>query len=231
MARVQTQPAVVAEQSADRPGQATNPAAQWDAFLSHLAVAEKAAGDQFALIAEGLTAQGHPEAARRYHAMACEEYRHYEQVSRAYQEFVPPPAGFLELCGGLVTASTPLVERMAVTHLAHETAALAFLGHVHGHVHEQLTDSGKARHLRELCAELLREEVKHVRDGKAFIGDLLPRQSQAVKDQLVSSVRLHRCLLVRTVRRLFPGDGVRPFVDGMITNFNRRCRAAMAEVL
>lgn len=228
----QQQATTVSAERGDRLATSPSIAGQWDVFLSHLAVAEKAAAQEFTLIAEGLSAEGHAEAARRYRALACEEHDHYERVSRVYGEFIPPPASFHDVCDGvLATASTPLVERMAVTHLAHETAALGFLGHMHGHVHEIIDDAGRVKQLRRLCAGLLCEEVKHVRDGKAFVIQLLAGQSAAVKTQVVSAVNLHRCILIRTVRRLFHGDRVRPFVDSMITNFNRRYRAAVADIL
>src|SRR4051794_9062870 len=102
------------------------PPARWNAFLSQLAVAEKAAAQQFTLIAQGLLDEGHRGAARRYQELAGEEVGHYEGVSRAYHEFIPPPAPVLELYGGgFADASTPFVERMAVAHFAHETAALS----------------------------------------------------------------------------------------------------------
>jgi hypothetical protein len=82
-----------------------------------------------------------------------------------------------------------------------------------------------------MCASLLRDEVHHVRDGKVFVARYLARESQAVRTQVQSSVRLHRVMVVRTIRRLFPGDGPRPFVEAMLNNFERRYRAVTEVIL
>jgi len=208
-----------------------SPATQWNAFLSHLAVAESAAAHQFALIADGLSAEGHPEAARRYHDLACEEREHYERVSQAHRQFIAPSAGFIELyAGALAPQSIPLVERMAVTHFAQETAAVAFLGHLHRHIHEHMNDAEWARELRQLCASLLRDEVKHVHEGKVSIPRFLAGQSESVKAQVRKAVRLHHNFIIRTVRRLLCGTA-RPFVDGMIASYDRRLKAAARDIL
>lgn len=105
------------------------PPAQWNAFLSHIAIAENAAAEHFALIADELESLGHRDASLRYREFTREEQGHYQSVSRAYREFIPPPTRFRELLvGRRAIVDTSLVERMAVAHFVHETAALAFLG-------------------------------------------------------------------------------------------------------
>jgi hypothetical protein len=210
----------------------TSPSVQWNAFLSQLAVAENAAAQQFALISQGLYAEGYRDAAGRYEELAAEEVGHYERVSRACDEYIPPPATVLELYGGgLADASTSIVERMAVTHFAHETSALAFLGHIHGHIHELQTDPEWATRLRELCAGLLRDEVVHVRDGKSFVAQFIEGQSEAVKTQVRATVRMHRNFVIRTVRQVFRGSGFGPFVADMMVSYRRRCQAVTGDLL
>jgi hypothetical protein len=202
---------------------------QLDTFLSLLAMAENAAAQHFALIAQGLSAASHPEAARRYQDWACEEQGHYEQVCRTVGEFIPLSGDLLEVYGNVPgTVDAPLVERMAVAHFAHETAALAFLGHIHAHIQQHTQDAGRAKQLRHMCANLLCDEVTHVKDGKAFVAQFLQRQSQAVKTQVTSAVRLHRLFVIRTMRRVF---GSSAFAGGMIARFDRCFRAATANVL
>jgi hypothetical protein len=82
-----------------------------------------------------------------------------------------------------------------------------------------------------MCACLLRDEVHHVRDGKVLVALYLARESKAVRTQVQVSVRLHRVMVVRTIRRLFAGDGPRPFVETMLDNFDRRYRDATADIL
>jgi hypothetical protein len=206
--------------------------APWDAFLSYIAVAEHAAARQFRLIADELFAQGQLQIAQRYVALAREEDGHYECVSRAYREFVAPRSRALDLYSGArASAGISVVERMAVAHFAHETAALAFFGHMHGHIHEQLDDPQWANELRQLCAGILRDEIQHVSDGKAFIARFLEGQSQAVQTQVRSAVQLHRNFTIRTVRRLFRNNGAHPFAEAMIANYDRLYRAATAGVL
>jgi hypothetical protein len=208
------------------------PPAAWDAFLSHLAVAENAAATQFTHIAERLRAEGHHDVAGKYEVLAGEERRHYEHVCRTYRDYVPPSTKIVELYrGGLATAPIFLVERMAVAHCVHETAALGLLGHLHGHIHWHMQDAKWAKHLRQMCAALLRDEVHHVREGKVFVALYLARESQAVRTQVQASVRQHRVMVVRAIRRLFPGDGPRPFVEAMLNNFNRRYRDATEDIL
>jgi hypothetical protein len=126
--------------------QSVVPPAVWDAFLSHLAVAENAAATQFAYIAERLHAEGHHEVAGKYEALAREECGHYECVCRTYRDYVSPSTKILELYrGDLATTPILLVERMAVAHCVHETAALGFLGHLHGHIHQHLQDAAWAK--------------------------------------------------------------------------------------
>jgi hypothetical protein len=120
---------------------------------------------------------------------------------------------------------------MAVAHFAHETAALSFLGHLHGHIHELMDDARWADQLRQLCAGILREEVVHVRDGRAFVARFLLKQSEAVKAQVRSAVRLHRNFVIRTVRQLFRGSGCAPFVEVMMAKYRRRCRGATGDLL
>jgi hypothetical protein len=208
------------------------PPPAWDAFLSQLAVAENAAATQFAYIAERLHAEGHHEHAGKYEALAGEERGHHERACRTYRDYVPPTTKILELYrGGLASAPIFLVERMAVAHCVHETAALGMLGHLYGHVHLHMQDARWAKNLRQMCASLLRDEVHHVRDGKVLVAHYLARESPAVRIQVQTSVRLHRAMVVRSVRRLFPGDGPRPFVEAMLNNFDRRYRDATADIL
>lgn len=207
--------------------------ARWNAVLSFAALAENAAAEQFALIAVGLTAQGHPEVARRYGELASEEKGHHERVCQAYHEFIPPSASVLKALGGrLATAHTCLVERMAVAHFAYETAALGFFGYLHGHIHELMDDTGWANRLRRLGAGILCEEVAHVKDGKAFVAQFLSGQSQAVRIRVSKSVRLHHALLIRSFQRLLgDDDGANPFIKTMIASCNRHYRGATAEIL
>lgn len=207
------------------------PPAQWDAFLSHLAIAENSAAQQFTLIAQGLTAEGHADASQRYHALAREEQGHYERVCRACREFIPPPDQFLKFYGSeSVADGIPFVQRMAVAHFAQETAALAFLGHIHGHIHEYMNDAEWALQLRQLCAGILCEEVQHVKEGRDFVAQFLPGQSEPVRKQVRAAVRLHRRLIIQSARGWFAGAG-HPFVDAMIASYNRRFQSATADIL
>lgn len=207
-------------------------AVSWDSFLSHLAIAEKAAADHFTRVAEGLHAEGHHDAAFRYEALADEEHTHYERVNDSYRDYLPPPAGIVQLYGGeRASAGITFVERMAVAHFSHETAAIALLGQLHGHVHEHLEDTKWAKHLRLMCAHLLRDEVAHVRDGKVFVAQFLSRQNEAVREQVHAAVRLHRAAVIRLIRRLFPGDALRGFADAVIDRFHRRYQEATRGIL
>ena len=208
------------------------PAAMWKELLSNIAVAEQAAAEHFAMFAEEFAALGNQQASHRYREFAQEEREHHRRVLQASRGPVATWARYRELMlGRRALAENPLVERMAVAHFAHETAALAFFGHIYAHVHKYMDDADWASELRELCAGILREEVWHVGDGKQYVAQLLEGASDAFKTQVRSALDIHRLFTIQMVRRSFRGAGPHPFVEGMLASYDQHCQTAAADIL
>jgi hypothetical protein len=201
--------------------------------LSVTALAEDAAAQQFAVIGADLKALAHVEVARRYDEWVIEEQEHYARVRRACREFIQPPEPLIKAMEGQPPAPWPdCLERMAIVHLSWEAAGLAFFAYIGHHVHEFIADDSWTRELRELGAQIVREEVAHVTEGGRFVERFLCCENRETRDRVLRAVRFNRALIRRGIQAIFRSDaGLSPFGNVMVGRFDRTYRSVTAGLL
>lgn len=200
---------------------------QWNRFFSSLAFAEKAAAEQFEVIADGFRDRGDRKQEAVYRGYAEEERRHFELVSGICRELVEPsPRAKQAYQGGLMSPDPSLAERLANVHLGFEPSALAFLGYFCRNSSKLLLDQEWARTARSAFRQILRDEVGHVYRGSETVEREWKNVDAAESGRILQSLRRHRAFLSLGLKSFFRDSRLThcgtPFVEAMIKDYQSR---------
>jgi hypothetical protein len=200
---------------------------EWNQLLNNLCAAEAAGVDQCLQLSSWFRDNGYEAHADEYQVLAQEEAQHTLLASQpCLEERAPAPLAKAAYGGALLSPHAGVAERLVILHMAFEPFALSFMSAVYMHMQAHL-DAAEHREwvqrARESLGPIIRDEVRHVRDGGHVARAFFARASLAEQHTIGASLKRHRKFLLLGARvSERHTEQERWFLRGVQQTFERR---------